>query len=309
MGSPGRTRTASGMRALRCTGRCAASTCSCGARGSSATRSSRTWTRWSSPASRRSSRPRPGLRHCPEDSAARAPQELELPPRPVRRRRAWGRDTGRGVHRPMLLAVAAAALIGCERAPARAAAPGAAPTSTAPSFATSTAPSFATSTATPPATATSPDPSIAASSAPVAPPVRPPPLPGGTLIRSAFAVEVDQRFPLAPGGEVVVDPAARFEVELSARAPDARLVLVDVREDLVSATGTRELGEGTRLTLVPAAQLTPGSRYALRLDGAADRDLHDESGRAFGPVTLPILAAGNPPPPEPKKPARKKKRR
>jgi len=213
----------------------------------------------------------------------------------------------------MLLAVAAAALIGCERAPARAAAPGAAPTSTAPSFATSTAPSFATSTATsiatPPATATSTDPSIAASSAPVAPPVRPPPLPGGTLIRSAFAVEVDQRLPLAPGGEVVVDPAARFEVELSARAPDARLVLVDVREDLVSATGTRELGEGTRLTLVPAAPLTPGSRYALRLDGAADRELHDEAGRAFGPVTLPILAAGIPPPPEPKKPARKKKRR
>ncbi len=86
-------------------------------------------------------------------------------------------------------------------------------------------------------------------------------------------------------------------------------MLVDVREDLVSATGTRELGEGTRLTLVPAAQLTPGSRYALRLDGAADRELHDEAGRAFGPVTLPILAAGIPPPPEPKKPARKKKRR
>ena len=176
------------------------------------------------------------------------------------------------------------------------------------STATPPSPSPSPSPATSTATATPTDPSGVPSTAAAAP-VRPPPLPGGTLIRSAFAIEADQRLPLAPGGEVVVDPAARFEVELSARAPDARLVLVDVREDLVSATSSRELAEGTRLTLVPAAPLTPGSRYALRLDGAADRELHDEAGRAFGPVTLPILAAGIPPPPEPKKPARKKKRR
>jgi hypothetical protein len=53
----------------------------------------------------------------------------------------------------------------------------------------------------------------------------------------------------------------------------------------------------------------PGSRYALRLDGASERELHDDAGRAFSPLALPILAAGTPPPPEPKKPAPKKGRR
>jgi hypothetical protein len=108
---------------------------------------------------------------------------------------------------------------------------------------------------------------------------------------------------------VVVDPQARFEVELSARSHDARLVLLDAREDFVAASAARELGSVTRLTLVPAAPLVPGSRYALRLDGAGARDLHDEAGRAFGPITLPLLAAGTPPPPEPKKPSRKKRHR
>jgi hypothetical protein len=129
------------------------------------------------------------------------------------------------------------------------------------------------------------------------------------ILLGAAALEATQRLPLAPGAEVVVDPAATFEVELSARAPDARLVLVDGRDDLVPASGARELAAGTRLTLAPAAPLVPGSRYALRLDGAATRELHDEAGRAFAPLSLPILAAGTPPPPEPKRPARRKRRR
>jgi hypothetical protein len=107
---------------------------------------------------------------------------------------------------------------------------------------------------------------------------------------------------------VVVHPAATFEVELSARAADARLVLVDARDDLVPASATREVGAGTKLTLAPAAPLVPGSRYLLRLDGASDRDLHDDAGRAFSAVTLPLLAAGTPPPPEPKRAAKKKRR-
>jgi hypothetical protein len=129
------------------------------------------------------------------------------------------------------------------------------------------------------------------------------------VLRSAAAIETTQRLALLPGAEVVVDPGATFEVELSARAPDARLVLVDGRDDLVPASATRELAAGTRLTLAPAAPLVPGSRYALRVDGASSRELHDEAGRAFSPLTLPILAAGTPPPPEPKRPARQKKRR
>jgi hypothetical protein len=109
---------------------------------------------------------------------------------------------------------------------------------------------------------------------------------------------------------VVIDPAATFELELSARSADARLVLVDARDDQVPATSTRELAAGTRLTLTPAAPLVPASRYVLRLDGASDRDLHDDEARAFSAVSLPLLVAGSPPPPEPKtkKPVRKKRR-
>jgi hypothetical protein len=128
------------------------------------------------------------------------------------------------------------------------------------------------------------------------------------LVRSAIALEPAQRLPLKPGAEVVVDPGASFEVELSTRSPDARLVLVDARDDLVPASATREVGPATKLTLAPTAPLAPGARYVLRLDGASDRDLHDDRGRAFSAVTLPLLAAGSPPPPE-KTPARKKRRR
>lgn len=163
-----------------------------------------------------------------------------------------------------------------------------------------------------PATAASVAPSAAVStSAAIEPgsPAAPPPLAGIALLRSAVAVEPAARVALAPGAETVVHPAASFEVELSARAADARLVLVDARDDLVPATATREVGAGTRLTLAPAAPLVPASRYTLRIDGASDRPLHDDAGRAFAPVTLPLLAAGAPPPPEAKRPARKRHRR
>jgi hypothetical protein len=153
-----------------------------------------------------------------------------------------------------------------------------------------------------------PEPAAPTTVAPVPAPAPPPPS-AASLLVGAAALEATQRLPLAPGAEVVVDPAATFEVELSARAPDARLVLVDARDDLVPASGTRELAAGTRLTLAPAVPLVPGSRYALRLDGASTRELHDEGGRAFAPLSLPILAAGTPPPPEPKRSERRKRRR
>lgn len=139
-------------------------------------------------------------------------------------------------------------------------------------------------------------------------PSRPPSSPGIAILRSAAAVEPAARLPLTPGVEAVVHPAATFEVELSARSSDARLVLVDARDDLVPASSTREVSAATRLTLAPSAPLTPGSRYVLRLDGVAHRDLHDDAGRAFSAVSLPLLVAGSPPPAEQKKPARRKRR-
>jgi hypothetical protein len=127
-----------------------------------------------------------------------------------------------------------------------------------------------------------------------------------TLLRSAIAVEPAARVPLVPGTEVVVDPRATFEIELSTRSPDARLALLDARDDVVAATGARELAGGTRLSVAPSAPLVPGSRYALRLDGAVERELHDAAGRPFSPLTLQILVAGTPPPPEPRAKPQKK---
>ena len=144
---------------------------------------------------------------------------------------------------------------------------------------------------------------------PPAPAPPAPPAPAASLLRSAVAVEPTQRVALAAGAEVVVDPRSTFEVELSARAADARLLLVDARQDAVPASGGRELSAGTRLTVAPSVPLVPGSRYALRIDGAVGREIHDEAGRAYSPLTLAILVSGTPPPPEPKRPAPKKRRR
>jgi hypothetical protein len=106
----------------------------------------------------------------------------------------------------------------------------------------------------------------------------------------------------------VVDPASTFEVEIAARLHDARLVLLDAADAHVAAGDVREVGSATRLTLAPAAPLVPGSRYVLRVDGAARRETHDAEGRAFAPLAFPLLAAGTPPTPAPKKPVRRRRR-
>lgn len=164
------------------------------------------------------------------------------------------------------------------------------------------------STTAAPSVATSIPPADITSTTTAAPP-RPPALPATAILRAAVAVEPAARLPLTPGAEVVVHPTATFEVELSARVADAQLSLVDARDDLVPASATREVGAGTKLTLSPAAPLVPASRYVLRLEGLSDRELHDDAGRAFAGLTLPLLAAGDPPPPEPKKAAKKRRRR
>jgi hypothetical protein len=69
------------------------------------------------------------------------------------------------------------------------------------------------------------------------------------------------------------------------------------------------VGATSRFTLSPAAPLVPGSRYVLRLDGARTRELEDAAGRAFAPVSLRVLVAGEPPKPEPKPAPRKKRSR
>lgn len=189
-----------------------------------------------------------------------------------------------------------------QREPAQPTAGDAAAPAGTPATAPTTTP---TPTATPPTTATIPM-SAPRSPAP-SPAALPPPPSAAVLLRTAVSVEPAGRVPLVET-ETVIDPAATFELELGARCPDARLLLLDQQDALVAGTSTQDLGATTKLTLAPAAPLRPGSRYVLRVDGAATRELHDAYGRAFGPVSRPLLVAGTPPPPEPKKPARRRRR-
>jgi hypothetical protein len=122
------------------------------------------------------------------------------------------------------------------------------------------------------------------------------------------AIEPAGPAPLARDAETVVDPASSFEMELPARLEDARLVLLDSAEAHVAARSTREVGGSTRLTLAPSSPLVPGSRYVLRVEGAATREVRDGD-RAYAPLSFPLLAAGTPPPPEPKRKAKRRKRR
>jgi hypothetical protein len=136
-----------------------------------------------------------------------------------------------------------------------------------------------------------------------------PPPTAATLLREAVALDPTGPVPLSHQEETVVDPAATFRVELAAEIPDGRLVLLDAADAIVPASGTREVAAATRFTLSPAAPLVPGSRYVLRLDGARTREVEDAAGRAFAPVSLTVLVAGEPPKPEPKPAPRKKRGR
>jgi hypothetical protein len=97
-------------------------------------------------------------------------------------------------------------------------------------------------------------------------------------------------------------------VILPGRSEDARLSLLDAGATLVPASATREVGEQTVLTISPQKPLTPAARYLLRLDGARERNLHDASGRAAGPVELPMVVAGSPPEPAKGKAAKRRRR-
>jgi hypothetical protein len=173
----------------------------------------------------------------------------------------------------------------------------------APALAATPPPVALTETATPSPVAIAAATTTDAPAAPVEPPS------SLKLVKELVAVEPTGELPLLRDAETVVDPASTFRVVLSARIADARLLLLDADDAAVPAKETREVGTVTTLTLAPASPLRPGSRYALRLDGARTRDLHDEAGAAHAPFTLPVLAAGTPPPPEPPpKPAPKKRR-
>jgi len=141
------------------------------------------------------------------------------------------------------------------------------------------------------------------------PPAGPDADPGPAPLTRATAQVGEAVRPLARAGESQVDPAARFQVEVAAPLADARLSLFDAQEALVPCESVAEVAStSTRLSLAPAKPLRPGSRYTLRLEGASVKELHDLSGKAYLPVSLALLATGQPPA-DPEKKARGKRRK
>ena len=137
------------------------------------------------------------------------------------------------------------------------------------------------------------------------PPGEPPPLPLVAAVAVAPEGELSES-PLRRDGESLVHPRATFRVEAGVPLADARLSLYDAQEALVSSEGLAEIGSaGSRFTLSPRPPLRPGSSYLLRLEGAAEREIHDLSGRSYRPLTFPIRTGGETPPPK----SRPKKRR
>jgi hypothetical protein len=100
----------------------------------------------------------------------------------------------------------------------------------------------------------------------------------------------------------VIETGAQFHVEVPVALREARLSLLDGDGAMVPAAGGAELGASwTRFHLAPDAPLQPGSRYALKIDGAVERNPKDASGNAYLPANWSLLTAGEKPKAEPKK--------
>ncbi len=134
---------------------------------------------------------------------------------------------------------------------------------------------------------------------------RPPvPLSSATWVLPGAALET----PLRRDGESTVEPRARFRVEASAPLADARLALYDAQESMVPVEEEDEIGSAaSRYQITPSRPLRPGSRYTLRLEGAAGRDIRDLDDRRYRPLSFSILTAGEPPADRPVKKGAKKK--
>jgi hypothetical protein len=110
-------------------------------------------------------------------------------------------------------------------------------------------------------------------------------------------------------GETAIAPATSFRIELAGTFPDARLALHDEQDKLVPARGSIEVGATTVLTLAPTEPLRGGSPYRLRLDGTAERHVHDAQGLPHEPVELKVRTTGERQPPPPPEGTKKKRRR
>jgi hypothetical protein len=135
----------------------------------------------------------------------------------------------------------------------------------------------------------------------------PSPLPISAAVAKAGAAEQ----PIVRDGVTTIDPASAFRVEVAAHLVDGRLSIHDEQDAMVASSGTTEVGETwTRFEITPDEPLRPGSSFALRVDGAAEREAHDRSGKPYAPAVMKLKTTGERPPPQKaQKPARAKKRR
>lgn len=144
--------------------------------------------------------------------------------------------------------------------------------------------------------------SVPATSGPSISPLRPLP------VSSAAATVPGGPVPLYLEGVTTVPPGSAFEVVVRARLPEARLLLLDLQQASVPASGTTEIADESRFTVIPTAPLRAGASYELRLEGLASRALVDADGRAYAPASFRLRADGDPPPPAAKrKPAKRRK--
>lgn len=211
---------------------------------------------------------------------------------------------------PLALALS---LIACSRSPAppaAAAAPAAPAEASAPGAASSPqsaavpapteAPATAPATSPAPAPAPAPTAAAAATAPPTAAPA--PTLPELPVTGANATTAAHREQPLGRAEVTVIEIGAQFQVEVPVALREARLALLDADGAMVPAAGGAELGASwTRFHLAPDAPLVPGSRYALQIDGAVERNLKDAAGRAYVPARWSLLTAGEKPKGEPKK--------
>ncbi|MGC4113417.1 MAG: hypothetical protein QM765_01840 [Myxococcales bacterium] len=129
----------------------------------------------------------------------------------------------------------------------------------------------------------------------------PPPPPGldaGPLPLQfkARAVSDAGAFELGADAANEIPVESRFELELG-NLKDVRVRLFDEADKAVPSTDKLELGQATRYFLAPNEPLTPGSGYALVIDGLKNFEATDSSGKSLEVTRIGMRTLGEKPAP------------